>query len=68
MITKQLSNKLESIQLPVLKKLTVGSETKHMGIIGSLCNKFNAKNKASLGAHMKHCRLSNESKISVKIK
>ena len=66
MITKQLSDKLESIQLPVLKKLTVGNtETKNMGIICSLCNKFNAKNKASLGAHMKHCRLSNENKISV---
>jgi hypothetical protein len=69
MITKQLSDKLESIQLPVLKKLTVGNtETKNMGIICSLCNKFNAKNKASLGAHMKHCRLSNENKISVKTK
>jgi hypothetical protein len=69
MITKQLSDKLESIQLPVLKKLTVGNtETKNMGIICSLCNKFNAKNKASLGAHMKHCRLSNENKISIKTK
>lgn len=69
MITKQLTDKLESIQLPVLKKLTVGNtETKNMGIICSLCNKFNAKNKASLGAHMKHCRLTNENKISVKTK
>jgi len=68
-ITKQLSDKLESIQLPVLKKLTVGNtETKNMGIICSLCNKFNAKNKASLGAHMKHCRLSNDNKISIKTK
>jgi hypothetical protein len=70
MITKQLNDKLDSIQLPVLKKFTVGNtETKNMGIICSLCNKFNAKNKASLGAHMKHCRLSNESaKISIKTK
>ena len=69
MITKQLTDKLESIQLPVLKKLTVGNtETKNMGIICSLCNKFNAKNKASLGAHMKHCRLTNENKNSVKTK
>jgi len=69
-ITKQLTDKLESIQLPVLKKLTVGNtETKNMGIICSLCNKFNAKNKASLGAHMKHCRLSQtENKISIKTK
>jgi hypothetical protein len=69
MITKQLSDKLECIQLPVLKKLTVGNtETKNMGIICSLCNKFNAKNKASLGAHMKHCRLSNTNKISINTK
>ena len=69
-ITKQLTDKLESIQLPVLKKITVGNtETKNIGIICSLCNKFNAKNKASLGAHMKHCRLSQtENKISIKTK
>lgn len=58
LITKQLSDKLDAIELPVLKRLTVGNtETKNLGIICSLCNKFNAKNKASLGAHMKHCRL-----------
>jgi hypothetical protein len=69
MITKQLSDKMECIQLPVLKKLTVGNtESKNMGIICSLCNKFNAKNKASLGAHMKHCRLTNDNKITIKTK
>ena len=63
MITKQLTDKLDGIELPVLKKLTVGNtETKNLGIICSLCNKFNAKNKASLGAHMKHCRLANSGK------
>jgi hypothetical protein len=72
MITKQLSDKLEAIQFPVLKKLTVGNtETKNLGIICHLCNKFNAKNKASLGAHIKYCRLTNgnnENKISIKTK
>jgi hypothetical protein len=69
MVTKQMTDKLDTIQLPVLKKLTVGNtETKNMGIICSLCNKFNAKNKASLGAHMKHCRLSNDNTISIKTK
>lgn len=69
MITKQLVDKLEGIQLPILKKLTVGNtETKNMGIICSLCNKFNAKNKASLGAHIKHCRLVNEDKNKISIK
>jgi len=60
MIMKQLSDKLDAIELPVLKRLTVGNtESKNLGIICSLCNKFNAKNKASLGAHMKHCKLVN---------
>jgi hypothetical protein len=70
MMTKQLSDKLEGIELPVLKKLTVGNtETKNLGIICSLCNKFNAKNKASLGAHMKHCRLvHSERKETISIK
>jgi len=62
-ITKQLTDKLDAITLPVLKKLTVGNtETKQLGIVCSLCNKFNAKNKASLGAHMKYCRLVNSDK------
>lgn len=62
-ITKQLTDKLDAIEIPVLKKMTVGdTETKNLGIICSLCNKFNAKNKASLGAHMKHCRLVNGEK------
>ena len=62
-ITKQLTDKLESIEFPVLKKLTIGdTETKNLGIVCTLCNKFNAKNKASLGAHMKHCRLVNAAK------
>lgn len=48
-ITKQLSDKLDAIEMPVLKRITVGNiETKQLGIICSICNKFNAKNKASL--------------------
>ena len=65
-ITKQLTDKLDAIEVPVLKKMTVGdTETKGLGIVCSLCNKFNAKNKASLGAHMKHCRLVNGEKKDV---
>ena len=64
-VTKQLTDKLDAIALPVLKKLTVGNtETKQLGIVCSLCNKFNAKNKASLGAHMKYCRLVNSEKAA----
>ena len=63
MITKQLTDKLEAIEFPVLKKLTVGNtETKNLGIICSLCNKFTGKNKARLGAHMKYCRLQHSEK------
>ena len=63
MITKQLTDKLEAIEFPVLKKLTVGNtETKNLGINCSLCNKFTGKNKASLGAHMKYCRLQHSEK------
>jgi hypothetical protein len=63
-VTKQLTDKLDAMSLPVLKKLTVGNtETKQLGIVCSLCNKFNAKNKASLGAHMKYCRLVNSDKV-----
>jgi conjugal transfer/entry exclusion protein len=62
-ITKQLTDKLDSIEVPVLKKMTVGdTETKHLGTVCSLCNIFNAKNKASLGAHMKSCKLLNGDK------
>jgi hypothetical protein len=70
MVTKQMTDKLDTIQLPVLKKLTVGNtESKNMGIICPLCKEFTAKNKASLGAHMKHCRTkTTENKISIKTK
>jgi len=62
-ITKQLTDKLDAIEVPVLKKMTVGdTETKNLGTVCSLCNKFNAKNKASLGAHMKSCKLLNGDK------
>jgi cytochrome c556 len=65
-ITKQLTDKLDAIEVPVLKKMTVGdTETKNLGIVCSLCHKFNAKNKASLGAHMKHCKLVNGDKKDV---
>jgi hypothetical protein len=58
--------------LPVLKRVMVGNtETKNLGIICSLCNMFNAKNKAGLAAHMKLCRLTtveNKEPIFVKTK
>ena len=57
-MTKQLTDKLDTMEFPGLKKLVIGdTETKNLGVLCSLCNKFNAKNKASLAAHTKHCKL-----------
>ena len=58
-ITKQLIDKLEDIQLPVLKRLTGNMENSGIGIPCTLCNNFWAKNKASLAAHTKKCKQTN---------
>ena len=58
-ITKQLIDKLEDIQLPVLKRLTGNMENTGIGIPCTLCNNFWAKNKASLAAHTKKCKQTN---------
>lgn len=58
LITKQLIEKMEEIQLPNIKKFGIGDiENKHIGILCTSCNKFTAKNKASLSAHMKGCKV-----------
>jgi len=62
-LTKQLTDKLDAIEMPVLKRITIGKiETKQLGIICPICNNFNAKNKGSLGAHMKKCKVLNPDK------
>lgn len=58
-VTKQLIDKLEDIQLPVLKKITGNMENTGIGIPCTLCNNFWAKNKASLAAHTKKCKQTN---------
>lgn len=58
-ITKQLVDKLEDIQLPILKRLTGNMENTGIGIPCTLCNNFWAKNKASLAAHTKKCKQTN---------
>ena len=55
-ITKQLVDKMEEIQLPVIKRIT--GNTENTGILCITCNNFWAKNKASLSAHMKKCKQS----------
>jgi len=57
-VTKQLVEKLEDIQLPVLKRLTGNMENVGIGTPCTVCNNFWAKNKASMSAHMKKCKQS----------
>jgi len=63
-ISKQLIEKLEDIQLPVLKRVTGNMENIGIGIPCTSCNSFWAKNKASLSAHMKKCKQSSSITIS----
>lgn len=60
-MTRQLTEKLDAIDFPVLKKITIGNtDHKNTGFICTICNKFNGKSKASLSAHQKRCRIRNE--------
>jgi hypothetical protein len=63
-ICKQLSEKLEDIQLPVLKRVLGNTDSNGTNITCLLCNRFVAKNKASLSAHMKKCKQSSSITIS----
>jgi len=63
-ICKQMVEKLEDIQLPVLKKVLGNTDSNGTNITCLLCNKFVAKNKASLSAHMKKCKQSSSITIS----
>ena len=65
-MTKQMSDKMtekmEELKLPSLRKFSLGeSEVTPTGTLCNICNRFYGKNKASLSAHMKACRLANES-------
>lgn len=62
-LTKQLTDKLDSIEMPVIKRITVGNiETKQLGIVCTICSTFTAKNKGSLAAHMRRCKTANPDK------
>jgi hypothetical protein len=63
-ICKQLAEKLEDIQLPVLKKVLGNTDSHGSNTTCLLCNRFVAKNKASLSAHMKKCKQSSSITIS----
>jgi len=60
-VTKQLTDKLDSIELPKIRAFSLTKEeTKSIGIVCTLCNKFVAKNRGSLASHMKACAKHNE--------
>jgi hypothetical protein len=63
-ICKQFVEKLEDIQLPVLKKVLGNTDSNGTNITCLICNRFVAKNKASLSAHMKKCKQSSSITIS----
>ena len=57
LITKQLSEKLDDLDFPYIKKLAIQhADNKNLGIICDICHNFTGKNKASLSAHMKACK------------
>ena len=58
MITKQLTEKLDDLDFPYIKKLAIQhSDNKNLGIVCDICHNFTGKNKASLSAHMKACKM-----------
>lgn len=57
-LTKQLIEKMDDIQIPHIKKIAAYSaDSKNVGVVCNICNKFTGKNKASLSAHMKACKM-----------
>ena len=59
LLTKQLIDKLEDIQLPKLKKLFMkfGNIENDNDFKCTICNAWAGKSKASLGAHIRSCKL-----------
>lgn len=65
MITKQLNEKMDELDFPFIKKLAIShSDNKNLGIVCDICHIFTGKNKASLSAHMKACKISKNTIVS----
>ena len=64
LLTKQLIDKLEDIQLPKLKKLFMkfGNIENDNDFKCTICNAWAGKSKASLGAHIRSCKLNTKNK------
>jgi len=69
MVTKQLVDKLEDIQLPKLKKMFVrfGNIENDNDFKCSLCNCWSGKNKASLAAHIRNCKSNPKNKETLEV-
>ena len=69
LVTKQLIDKLEDIQLPKLKKLFIkmGNIENDNDFKCTFCNSWSGKNKASLGAHIRNCKSNPKNKESIEI-
>ena len=63
-VTKQLIDKMEDIQLPKLKKLfmKLGNIENDNDFKCTFCNSWSGRNKASLGAHIRNCKFNPKNK------
>jgi hypothetical protein len=64
LVTKQLVDKMEEIQLPKLKKILIkgGNVENDNDFKCVFCNSWSGKNKASLAAHLRNCKYNPKSK------
>jgi hypothetical protein len=66
-VNKQLTDKLEEIQLPKMKKvlMKLGNIENDNDFKCNFCNNWSGKNKASLGAHIRNCKFNPKNKEEV---
>ena len=64
LVNKQLTDKLEEIQLPKIKKvlMKLGNIENDNDFKCNFCNNWLGKNKASLGAHIRNCKFNPNTK------
>ena len=64
LVTKQLIDKMEDIQLPKLKKLfmKLGNIENDNDFKCTFCNSWSGRNKASLAAHIRNCKFNPKNK------
>jgi hypothetical protein len=73
-MTKQLTTKLDAIQLPTLRRITVGNtETPKPNFVCEICNVYSGSSKAVIAGHRRKCQrehalLSNTENIIIKTK